>query len=152
MNNAITLLKTDAIHPDFRELVKLLDAHLEDKDGDKHPFFAQFNTLDAIKHAIVAYENDVAVGCGAIKAYSDAVMEVKRMYVKPEYRGQGIASQVLASLEEWAKAMNYSETILETLKAQTSVVAMYLRNGYEIIPNYGQYQGVESSVCMNKKL
>lgn len=152
MSLPITLVKTDATHPDFRELVTLLDAHLEEKDGDEHPFFAQFNTLDAIKHAIVAYQGEAAVGCGAIKAYSDTVMEVKRMYVKPEVRGQGIASLVLASLEEWANALGYSETILETLKSQKYVVGMYLRNGYKIIPNYGQYQGVESSVCMRKLL
>lgn len=152
MTPTITLLKTDASHPDFRELVRLLDAHLEEKDGDEHPFFAQFNTLDAIKHAIVAYRNERAVGCGAIKAYADGTMEIKRMYVRPEARGQGIASNILTDLEEWAKEMGASETILETLKSQVSVVGMYLRNGYEIIPNYGQYQGVESSVCMCKRL
>ncbi len=152
MTQTITLVKTDSSHSDFRALVQLLDAHLEEKDGDEHPFFAQYNTLDAIKHVIVAYQNGKAVGCGSIKKYADNSMEVKRMYVRPEYRGQGIASRILAALEEWGKTLGYSETILETLKSQTSVVAMYQRNGYEIIPNYGQYQGVESSVCMRKHL
>ena len=152
MTQTITLVKTDSSHPDFRALVQLLDAHLEEKDGDEHPFFAQYNTLDPIKHDNVPYQNGTPTGCGSSKKYADNIMEVKRMYVKPEYRGQGIASRILATLEEWAKTLGYSETILETLKSQTSVVAMYQRNGYEIIPNYGQYQGVESSVCMRKYL
>lgn len=101
----------------------------------------------------MAYRDGIAVGCGGIKAYSDATMEVKRMYVKPENRGQGIASDILKALENWATELGFNETILETLKIKESVIAMYARNGYRLMPeNYGQYADVDSSVCMNKKL
>ena len=87
------------------------------------------------------------------KVYSEGVMEVKRMYVKPESRGKGVASDILNALESWAKTLGYHETILETLKIKESVIALYARNGYSVMPNnYGQYAGVDSSVCMNKKL
>lgn len=147
------LIKTNSSNPDFQLLVKELNAHFAPLNGEKDDFYAQYNQLDAIKHVIIAYnKDDMPIGCGAIRAFSETLMEIKRMYVKPGYRGQGIAASILKTLENWALALGYSETILETLKTEESVVRMYARNGYQIMPNYGQYEGVESSVCMNKKL
>jgi GNAT superfamily N-acetyltransferase len=146
------LLKTTSENSDFRALVADLDAHLTVLNGDKNDFYVSHNKVDAINHVIVAFHNGVAVGCGGIKAYSERAMEVKRMYVKPENRGQGIASDILTSLETWATTLGYNETILETLRIKESVIAMYARNGYSLMPNYGQYANVDSSVCMNKKL
>lgn len=77
------LIRTNSDNFDFRELVKELDADLKIRDGDKHSFFAQFNKIDLIKHVVIAYIDEKAVGCGAIKNYSDDTMEVKRMYVNP---------------------------------------------------------------------
>jgi putative acetyltransferase len=146
------LLKTTSDNLDFRALVAELDAHLAELYGAEQTFFTKHNKVDAINHVIVAFYDGVAVGCGGIKAYSEGAMEVKRMYVKSENRGQGIASDILKSLENWANTLGYNETILETLRIKESVIAMYARHGYSLIPNYGQYANVESSVCMNKKL
>ena len=98
----INLIRTDSHNPDFIALVKLLDADLVVKDGDEHPFYAQYNKLDSIRYVMVAYENKVAVGCGAIKEFSPDVMEVKRMFTAPEHRGKGIATMILSALEKWA--------------------------------------------------
>jgi putative acetyltransferase len=144
--------KTDSTDPDFIELVKHLDADLAERDGEDHSFYAQFNKIDNIKHAIVAYENDRPVGCGAIKEYSPDTMEVKRMYTSPENRGKGIASKVLKELELWASELSYERCILETGKKQPEAIALYTKRGYQVIPNYGQYAGVEESVCFEKKL
>jgi len=84
----INLYRTNSEDNDFINLVFKLDEYLHIIDGDKHPFFAQFNKLDSIKNAIVAYEDKVPAGCGAIKQYNEDTMEVKRMYVKPEARGR----------------------------------------------------------------
>ena len=65
----LTLIRTDSDHTDFRQLVALLDQDLAVRDGDDHAFYAQFNKVDAIKEVIVAYQNDVPVGCGAIKPF-----------------------------------------------------------------------------------
>jgi putative acetyltransferase len=108
--------------------------------------------VDAIKHVVVVYRGNKPVGCGGIKAYSDTEMEIKRMFVQPEQRGQGIASEILTFLEDWAKELGYTETILETLVVKESVIAMYARNGYTLVPNYGQYIGVVSSMCMRKMI
>lgn len=146
------LIKTTSDNPDFRLLVAQLDAHLAGIYGEEQDFFTQHNKVDAIKHVVVVYCEGKPIGCGGIKAYSDSEMEIKRMFVQPEQRGRGIASDILTVLESWAKEMGYTETILETLVVKESVIAMYARNGYALVPNYGQYIGVDSSVCMLKVL
>ncbi len=148
----ITLLRTNSEHRDFVELVRLLDADLAKRDGADHSFYAQFNTIDKIKYVVVAYENERPVGCGAIKEYAHGTMEVKRMYVPPEHRKKGIASNILSELERWAVDLTYTKCILETGKQQPEAIALYRKNGYRIIPNYGQYAQVGNSVCFEKAL
>lgn len=148
----ITCIRTTSDNTDFKELVALLDADLRVRDGDEHAFYAQYNKTDAIKHVIVAYNGNVALGCGAIKEYAADTMEVKRMYVTEDKRGHGIASLILKELESWATELHYQKCILETGKKQPEAIALYLKNNYTIIPNYGQYTGIENSVCFEKRL
>lgn len=148
----ITLNRTDSENPDFIELVRHLDADLAERDGQEHSFYAQFNKIARIKYVIVAYENGQPVSCGAIKEYESNIMEVKRMYTRPEWRGKGIASQVLIELEKWAAELSYKKCILETGKKQPEAIRLYEKNGYKLIPNYGQYAGVDNSVCFEKSI
>jgi putative acetyltransferase len=148
----ITLTRTNSDNKDFIHLVKLLDAELAELDGDEHEFYAQLNKTDKIKHVIVAYENDKPVSCGAIREYSPAIMEVKRMYTLPGYRGKGIATRVLNELESWAAELTYQKCILETGKRQPDAIWLYQKNGYKITPNYGKYVAMENSVCFEKEI
>jgi GNAT superfamily N-acetyltransferase len=148
----IKIKKTDSADKDFIELVALLDESLKVVDGNMHSFYHQYNGIQAIKYAIVAYENGAPVGCGAIKQYDDNSMEIKRMYVNPTYRKQGIAELILLELENWAKALNKTRCILETGNLQIEALGLYSKNGYQIISNYGQYEGVENSICFQKIL
>ncbi len=148
----IRIIKTDASQPDFKKLVEFLDADLAERDGEEHSFYDQFNKLHLIKYALVAYEKNIPVACGAIKEFEPNVMEVKRMYVTPEKRGKGIATKVLSALENWARDLGYQKCVLETGKRQPEAIALYTKNGYQIIPNYGQYAGIENSVCFEKFL
>lgn len=148
----IKLIRTDSQNPDFIALVKYLDAELAERDGSDHSFYGQFNTIDKIKHAVVAYDNDQPIGCGAIKEYASDTMEVKRMYTSPGGRGKGIATTVLTELETWAAELSYERCILETGKRNPEAIALYKKSGYTLIPNYGQYAGVENSVCFEKEL
>lgn len=79
-------------------------------------------------------------------------MEVKRMFTLPEKRGKGLASAILKELESWAKELGYKTTILETCKRQTEAVTLYNKCGYQVIPNYGQYIGIDNSICFEKEL
>jgi putative acetyltransferase len=148
----ISLLRTNPDDQDFIELVKSLDAELAERDGKDHPFYAQFNKLDKIKFVVVAYENGKPVACGAIKEFSPEIMEVKRMFTSLESRGKGIAGEILGELEMWASELSYKKCILETGKKQPEAIQLYEKNGYQIIPNYGQYAGIENSVCFEKNL
>lgn len=148
----VTLFRTDSGNPDFVSLVKSLDADLAIRDGEDHSFYSQFNKIDKIKYVIVAYEDSVAVGCGALKKFSPDAMEVKRMYVLPHRRNGGMATAVLSGLEQWARELGYSRCILETGKKQPEAIRLYSKNGYKLIPNYGQYAGIENSICFAKDI
>ena len=145
------LLKTNSNHPDFQKLTQLFDDYLVEIDGDEKDFFAQYNQI-YIDNVIVCYEAEIAVGCGAFKEYEPTVAEIKRMFVLPEKRGKGIASTVLNALEIWAKENGFQHAILETSNQLTNAISLYQKSDYEVIPNYGQYIDVESSVCMKKIL
>ena len=146
------LQRTNSDSKDFRELVRSLDIDLRIRDGEDHAFFAQYNKIDAIKHVVVAYQNNKPVGCGAIKQYDEKTMEVKRMFVPLEFRGKGIASLVLQELEKWCKELHFEKCILETGEKQPEAIRLYHKNNYSIIPNFGQYADVASSVCFEKEV
>lgn len=148
----IQLIRTDSSNTDFQSLVALLDQELHSRDGADHAYYAQFNKIDHIRHVVVASVNGEAVGCGAFKPFAENTVEVKRMYVSPAFRGQRIAQQVLAELEAWARELNLSQAVLETGKRQQEALQLYQRCGYSVIPNYGQYIGIENSVCLQKTL
>lgn len=149
MNNII-LKRTTSEDPDFHFLVALLDKDLEVRNGNEQSFFAQFNKIDKIRHVVLTYLNDKPVGCGAFKEYDPNTVEIKRMFVSVENRGQGIAAAILNELEQWAFSLNYTGCILETGNKQVEAIGLYQKSGYHVIPNYGQYENVASSICMLK--
>jgi len=147
-----TIKRTDSADEHFISLVRLLDADLAERDGADHAFYAQFNKTNLINHVIILLENNMAVACGAIKEFSEDSMEVKRMFTFPDARGKGLASRVLNALEEWAFELGYKNCVLETGKKQPEAINLYKKNGYVLIPNYGQYEGMDNSVCFKKVL
>ncbi|MRI02258.1 GNAT family N-acetyltransferase [Kriegella sp. EG-1] len=147
-----TIKRSNSSDITFRNLVAMLDNELAIIDGEDHSFYHQYNGLDTIKHAIVFYQGSTAVACGAIKEHNKETMEIKRMYTLPEYRGFGFASKTLIELENWARELGFTKCILETGKRQKDAIALYKKNKYVLIENYGQYIGVENSVCFEKVL
>lgn len=145
------LIRTNSENQDFIQLVKMLDEYLAYTDGEDHAFYDQFNKIDMLKHCVVLYEEENPVGCGAIKPYDHDSAELKRMFVIPEFRGKGYASQILSELENWAKELGFQNVILETGIKQLEAIKLY-RKTYELTENYGQYQGVENSLCFKKQL
>ena len=148
----ITIKRITSNNEDFGNLVTQLDAYLRILDGDDHAFYAQFNKTNSLKNAVICYENNIAVGIGAYKEFEPNVVEIKRMYTLPEYRGKGIAKAILSELEAWAREENYTTSILETGFLQLDAIGLYQKLGYEITENFGQYIGVANSVCMKKMI
>ena len=92
------------------------------------------------------------VGCGAVQPLGDGVGEIKRMYVRPAYRGRGYARLILAALEELAVERGYHTLRLETGRGLAAAVGLYQGAGYHPIPLYGEYVGSPRSVCFEKLL
>lgn len=148
----LKLIRTDSGNADFKALVHFLDRELQVLDGDDHAYYAQFNKIEAIKNVVVAYWGNVPAGCGAIKPWSEGMCELKRMYVPPDLRRRGIADSILKELERWAGELSFTGLVLETGVAQPEAIGLYRKNGYRTISNYGQYAGMEASVCMQKMI
>jgi putative acetyltransferase len=148
----LRLIRATSENFDFQQLVQLLDRDLAQRDGDEHGFYAQYNKIDLIRHTVVAYADDEPVGCGAFKEYAPDSVEIKRMFVQPAHRQRGVARAVLAALETLAAELGYANCVLETGKRQPEAIALYQRSGYELTPNYGQYIGIDNSVCLRKTL
>jgi GNAT superfamily N-acetyltransferase len=148
----IELIRTNSDNEYFQYLVSGLDKDLAIRNGENNYFFAQYNKTDQIKHVIVAFLIDQPVGCGAMKEFDDQTMEIKRMFVPVQMRGKGIASAILQGLEKWAEELGYNKCILETGDKMPEAIRLYQKRNYRIMPNYGQYKNVHSSICFQKEL
>jgi putative acetyltransferase len=154
MNNsttppAVKIIRTDSSNEDFRNLVRMLDQELEGRYGEDQKFFSQFNTLEKLKSAVVLFVDDTSVACGAFRPHQDNCAEIKRMFVHPDWRGKGLAQQILLELESWASE-SFEGLVLETGLKQPEAIRLYERWGFERIPNYPPYIDVKWSVCMKK--
>lgn len=146
--------RTDGANADFIENCRLLDMDLDRRVGKKikREKYRKYNQLDEIREAIVVYEDNKAIGGGAIRRYDDENVELKRVFVHTEYQGRGIGSRLVSSLIEWAMELGYRRMILETGELLAESCAVYRKLGFEVIPNYGPYVDMPESLCMGKDL
>ncbi len=144
--------RTDSSDSNFFVLTQLLDSELDKRDNAAHTVCKQYNKSHTIKYVVIAYDIDKPIGCGAIRSYSEDTIEVKRMFVLDDYRKKGIASFILNELEKWSRELGGKFCILETGRKFPDAIKLYEKNGYSNIPNYGQYEHIESSICFHKKI
>lgn len=142
--------RTDGKDKDFIENCRLLDMDLDRRVGRriKREKYQKYNQLDEIREAIVVYEDNKAVGGGAIRRYDDENIELKRVFVHPEYQGQGVGSRLVSLLIEWGGELGYKRMILETGELLAESCAVYKKLGFKVIPNYGPYADMPESLCM----
>lgn len=154
MASTITFKRTTGKDPDFIQLVTELDTYLSVVNGEADDFYKQFNVITTLQHVIVCYHNENPIGCGAFKDFEEDTtsVEIKRMYVKPEERGKQLGTRILRELEIWAKELQFLSCVLETDGTMRDAVALYRKNNYRIIPNYGAYKSVKTSMCFKKQL
>lgn len=140
--------------PTAAKLIQALSAELGQRYGDDGGA-SSFSPADVEVSGgafVVARLEGVAVGCGAIRPMQPGVAEIKRMFVAPAARGQGLAGQILAELESLARQAGYYSVRLETGLRQPEAIKLYRKAGYHYIPNYGQYINNPLSVCFEKYL
>ncbi len=145
----LQLKRTTFADPDFQQLVLNLNADLAQRDGADHPL-ASFNPVDDLQQVLVAYFNELPAGCGAINPIEKDIVEIKRMYVNPEFRGRGIATKLLKELEQWAIELGYHRIHLFMGSKQPEAHQLYLINGYQSIPPYGKLKDIKDSICFEK--
>ncbi|MFD2767818.1 GNAT family N-acetyltransferase [Micromonospora eburnea] len=138
-----------ATDPEVATLVEAQQRELRDADGGL-PGQATV-THDDIRY-LVAVAGGRAVACGGLQALDADTGELKRMYVRPAYRGRGIARQLLAALEELAYRQGHTTVCLETGTYLPAAIGLYRSCGYQPIPVYGEYVGNPHSVCFAKRL
>jgi putative acetyltransferase len=100
----------------------------------------------------VVRDGERAVGCGAIRRLAGGDAELKRMFVVPERRGQGVGRLLVAELEHVARLLGATRLVLETGVRQPDAIALYRKCGFGPIPFFGEEVGSELSVCMGKDL
>ena len=144
--------RTTTEHPDFICLVSCLDNELWNELNEDQSTYDQYNKVPDIKTAIIIYDDEKPVAIGCFKEYNNNTVEIKRMYVDKAYRGKGLSKLVLNELEKWAIELGFINSILETSIHFAVARTLYEKAGYVVIPNYDQYEGLEESVCMKKKL
>ena len=101
---------------------------------------------------LVAWVDDSAVGCGGLRRVDEQTGELKRMFVRPSARRQGIAVTVLNALEGAARELGYARLVLETGTEQPEAMQMYETHGYDPIEPYGAYRDSPMSRCYAKSL
>jgi putative acetyltransferase len=152
LNIPMMIKRTDSNDPGFLSLINELDKDLWDRYEELQHIYSRYNKVPDLPTVVVAYENDQPVGCGCYKPFDDTSVEIKRMFVVPAKRGSGVAPAILNELHQWAKELGYTNAVLETGTKQHEAIRFYQREGYTITENYGQYTGMETSICMKKTL
>lgn len=142
----LEILRTDSNNKDFQKLVFELNKALLNENIDVNVEiqnkYNKINIINNIDTVIIAYLDNIAVGCGCFRLYNDEIVEIKRKL--------GISSLILKELESWIKELEYKEILLETGKNMIAPINLYKKYGYQIIDNYGNYVNVDNSICMKK--
>ncbi|MGG7666755.1 GNAT family N-acetyltransferase [Dyadobacter sp. BHUBP1] len=146
------IIRTTSDNPDFQNLTSELDDELCRIYNTNKEDYEEYNRITGLPTVILAYENEAAIACGCIKQFDTHRIELKRMFVKPGFRGKGIASMMVHELERWGKELGYGSIILETGKGQPDAIALYRRLGYTNIPHFGEFPEESRSVCLGKDL
>jgi GNAT superfamily N-acetyltransferase len=146
------------VEPENRDLRALID-HLDEDLKARYPhemiYVVDFSDPKVQEMTfVVAYREGKPVGCGGLRPLDpeNTVMELKRFYVDPGCRKQGIASRMLLDLEDKARAAGCREIRLETGIKQPEAIALYVKHGYQPIDLFGPYIGDPDSLCYGKNL
>lgn len=146
------IIKTDGTDERFVMLCGKLDEFLSCMNGKEKQknVYDQYNSLAGIHDVVLALEDGIPAGCGSLKEYGSRTGEIKRVYVREEYRRNGTGRKIIEALEALAKDKGYDRLILETGVSFTGATHLYKSQGYRVIENYGQYAGMKDSLCMEK--
>ena len=150
----VQIRRTTLTSPDAAQLIAALNAELTQafpEPGATHFSLSDGQVSDGDGAFLVAYLDNVAVGCGAVRRLDQATAEIKRMYVDPSVRGRGIGRALVAALEREARLVGVTRIVLETGTRLVPAIKLYESMGYARIPLFGEYlSSPNTSVCFGK--
>ena len=114
--------------------------------------FIPYNISASVQDVLIAYMDDVPVTCSGLRKYSESDIEIKRVWVEPEYRGHHIATEMMIRIEDKAKRQGFRRAILQTREQMNSAVELYEKLGYDRINNYPPYDKLDGAICFAKEL
>ena len=139
--------------PDASELIAELDAHLEPLYAreSRHGFSVQKLIDDGVAFFVIS-EDGAPVGRGGIKLFGSEYGEIKRMYVRPKFRGRAFGKLMLDHLASHAKSHGIEVLRLETGIHQHAAIRLYEQEGFRRIPPFGNYSDDPVSLCYEKPI
>ncbi len=99
----------------------------------------------------VVYQDETPAGCGGVQIFADYA-ELKRMYVRPQFRGHGLGKLMVAHLSDYAAQHGIKVLRLETGVSQLEALGLYESFGFRRIPPFGNYFDDPLSICMEKRI
>lgn len=151
MPTIITLERPDS--PDAVALIAELEAHLEPlyPSKSRHGYSVEKLIAQAVAFFVLRHDDGPA-GCAGIQLFGAEYGEVKRMYVRPKFRGLGFGKLLLNHLADYARANGVDVLRLETGIHQTAAIRLYEQWGFRRIPPFGPYFEDPVSVCYERRL
>ena len=139
--------------PDAVALIGELDDHLGAlyASESRHGFSVEKLLRDGVKF-FVARDGGRPAGCGGVLLVGREYAEVKRMYVRPAFRGRRIGRLMLDHLVEHARQHGLTVIRLETGIHQREAIALYEARGFRKIPPFGPYRDDPVSLCYELQL
>jgi putative acetyltransferase len=139
--------------PDARALIAELEAHLEPlyPRESRHGYAVDKLIAESVAFFLVR-EDGIPAGCGGIKLVGSEYGELKRMYVRPPFRGRGLGKLLVDHLADYARRHSIETLRLETGIHQHAAIALYERVGFVRIPPFGPYTDDPVSRCYEKHL
>lgn len=150
----IDYIWTDGNNEDFQKFyLKTEEFYSSIVGGRKNrEAFIPYNISESITDVLIASVEGVAVGCAGLKAYSDSDVEIKRVWVDPEFRGNHISTAMMDALEAKAVELGFRRAILQTRPQMEEAVHLYTKRGYVLIDNYPPYDKLDGAICFAKEL
>lgn len=149
----ILIVKERPDTPDALQLIAELDEHLSSLYAveSRHGFSVDKLIRDKVAFFVVR-QDGAPVGCGGVKLFGDEFAEVKRMYIRPQHRGQGLSKRLLNHLADYARQQGITLLRLETGIYQSEAIGLYESFGFKRIPPFGDYFEDPVSLCYEKRL
>jgi putative acetyltransferase len=151
---SITILQVRPDSPEAVQLITELDTHLNPHlypPESRHAFSVDKLVREGVAF-FIAYYDGVPAGCGGVRVFGTEYAEVKRMFVRPPYRGYGLGKAILNHLAEYAQQHQVNALRLETGIYQTEAIGLYERAGFQRRPPFGEYRDDPMSIYYEKKL